>query len=457
MTQHTVIPINWLFVVQNFELKSFDDSAAKIEIVKPILNSKYVKSHSLICSERTYDDYFKPIAIENLKKIKLQVNSQPCVLYGAGLHTTQNLSLFSEFNVVAVADKNELLWGTNIQSIPVIPVSDIGDYGEHVVISSKAFESSIYDSLTAQYPSLNVHKVYQSTHRTSAYFEGLYQDIQFKIEETKPDVIFYSPTQPGDCLPFEYWHKLKASYPHIKYVTLWWDYDEDDEGSPYLQFERDCLTWADLCIENSNGSRLKKMRAGLSPYERHTNVEKVKFLPSVFDPTLFYEDTEIKKDIDIAVFGTAAGSRGYWIEELSKRYGERFQHIGGFLHGGDILSIEDYADSLRRTRICVNTQTYSFREQCKGKVRETIASGAILVEEENTETKLFIGDSDACLFFNDLEALFSHLDRLLIDEHYFETCYQHASDFRDHNLNVDSWTKSILDSVGITKEPPNEL
>lgn len=450
------MPINWLFVVQNFELKGFDDSSAKIEVVEPILQSKYVKSHSLLCSERTYEDYFKPIALNNLKIIEHEIGKKPCVLYGAGLHTTNNLGLFSEFNIVAIADKNEKLWGTHLSSIPVISPDCIGDYANYVVISSKAFEKNIYDSLKARTPLLNVYKIYQNPQKEREYFNNLYQDIKQQIEISTPDVIFYSPTQPGDSLPCEYWHKLKVDFPHIKYVVIWWDYDEDDKGSPYLQFERDCLSWADLCIENSNGTRLHKMKKCLFPYERHTNVGKVKFLPSVFDPTLFYEDYSAPKDFDIAVFGTAAGNRGYWIEQLSKRYGERFHHIGGFVHGGDILSIQEYADALRRTRICVNTQTYSFREQCKGKVRETIASGAILVEEENTETRLFVGDSEACLFFNDIESLFTHLDRLIADSHYFESCYQQAVRFRKSNLNIDSWTKSILESVGFTNEVLND-
>jgi len=448
--------VRWLFIVQNFELKNYADSCARIEIVEPILSSDFVSEYDLLCSDRTYESYFKPIALKSIERIKLQVGNKPCVIYGAGLHTKNNFSLFEDFNVVAIVDQDPKLWGEKVCSLPVISPKDIEKYSKNILISSKAFERKIYDSLTVLYPDSYVFKLYEDQESEAVYFEDLYKDIEKKIKQVEPDVLFYSPTQPNDCLPLSYWLELKLKYPYIKYVTLWWDYDEDEQGSPYLQFERDCLQWADLCIENSNGSRLIKMNDAVAPYQLHQNTDKVKFLPSVFDPSLFYEDKSTPKEYDIAIFGTAAGNRGYWIEKLNEKYGDKFHHIGGFVHGSDILSIENYAHAMRKTRICVNTQTYSFREQCKGKVRETIACRAILLEEDNSETRLFINDSQACLFFNDFENLCSQIDRLLAEPSYFDCCYQNAERFRLNNLNTNSWTLSILNSLGILSSVMDE-
>ncbi|MBK9616451.1 MAG: hypothetical protein IPO35_13430 [Uliginosibacterium sp.] len=73
-------------------------------------------------------------------------------------------------------------------------------------------------------------------------------------------------------------------------VTLWWDYDEAAQQGSYLDYERDTLRWADLVIENSNGTRLERMHRRAAPYEQHQGAEKAIFHPTVFDPALFYPD-----------------------------------------------------------------------------------------------------------------------------------------------------------------------
>jgi hypothetical protein len=407
--------LNWLFVVQNFEVKSYEDSAAKIEVIEPIKKSTFVKNQQVLCFDRSYTEHYADIVQSNLNKLLIEIGQEPVVIYGAGLHTQQHMHLFKQFNIVAITDRDENLWGEQLSEIDIIPPDKIPNCTEHVIISSKAYEESIHKDLIQRYSSVNSHKLYCSLNSEVTFYKNMHEKVTKSMENSIPDVVFYCPTHPSDCLPVSYWLQIKAKFPKVKFITLWWDYDEE-ANSPYLNFERDCLQWNDLCIENSNATRIDKMRKGLPPYENHQNSNKVVFHPTIFDPELFYLNTNIEKKYDIALFGSAAGQRKHWISLLKDEYKERFHHIGGVLHGEETLSISDYAKALQATKICINTQTYPFREQCKGKVREALACGVMLLEEDNVQTRQLIRSGQGVLFFQDKNSLLKHLELLLSDE-----------------------------------------
>ena len=168
---------NWLFVVQNFEIKSYQDSAAKTEVVEPILASNFVSQHKVMCFDRSYRDYYADIVKQSVVNIYQQIQDQPVVIYGGGLHTEQHLSLFSCFNVVAIADRDKKLWGTTLAGIVVISPEEILSYSHHVVISSKAYEDAICQELSTKYPQLSLHKLYYLQENNNGFNQKMYQTL----------------------------------------------------------------------------------------------------------------------------------------------------------------------------------------------------------------------------------------------------------------------------------------
>jgi len=440
---------NWLFVVQNFEIKSYQDSAAKTEVVEPILASEFVNQHRVMCFDRTYQDYYADIVKRSVNNISQNLQDKAVVIYGGGLHTEQHLALFSRFNIVAIADRDKKLWDTTIAGFLIISPAQIPRYSQDVIISSKAYEDAIYQELSAENPQLSLHKLYYLQENNKEFNQQMSKKLLVELTSNTPDILFYCPTHPADCLPVQYWLQIKQRFPDVKFVTLWWDYDVESEHSPYLQFERDCLLWNDLCIENSNATRLKEMKQGEKPYQLHTNIEKVIFHPTIFDPVLFYMEEPVDKQYDIALFGSAAGERKQWISFLNAEYPDNFHHIGGVLHGESTLSIEKYASALRRTKICINTQTYSAREQCKGKVRETLACGVVLLEQDNQQTKALLKEGEGVLYFSSKKELKEKLTWLLNTPGKIEEIIEKGQQVWQKRMNCQQWTKTLLENVNL--------
>lgn len=443
---------NWLFVVQNFEIKSYQDSAARIEIVEPILSSSFVNSHQLLCFDRNYQEDYAQFVQQRITQLAQDIQGEPVVIYGAGLHTEQHLAQLKALNIVALADRNSALWGTTFCGYPVVSPDTIKDHASHVVISSKAFETSILEELPTQYPQSQWYGLYP-TSSNEVFFAQMAHSITEQLSKAAShsqaiDIVFFSPCHPQDSLPAHYWQKLKQQFPHIAFVTLWWDYDEL-AASPYLSFERECLSWADCIIENSNSTRLLAMKAKEGVYQHHEHSDKVIFHPTVFSPHLFYSAPLEKKKHLITLFGSAAGERKQWIEYLLSAFPEKFTHIGGVLHGEQTLSIEKYAENLRASRITINTQTYPFREQCKGKVREALACGVLLLEQDNQQTRQLLAHGQGVLYFKDETELGKIITQLLDNPELIQQTIENGQQVWLAEMTAEKWTAKLLQKLSL--------
>lgn len=440
---------NWLFVVQNFEVREFKESAANIEIIEPLIESGYVNESHILTFSRHNADFYQSIVSNKVKEIKERVFNAPIAIYGAGVHTQQYFSEFNKLNIVAIVDRDQNLWGEKIENVPIISLEQLSDYSEHVLISSKAFEDAIECTLRTKNKNLQIETIYQDFDDKDRFEKNMYQSINLALFNNEIDIVFFSPTHPNDCLSVQYWEKIKAQHPNVKFVTLWWDYDEDEEASGYIAFERDCLKWNDLCIENSNGTRLNAMRKKLAPYDKHTNTHRVEFLPTIFTKRLFHPSISSDKKYDIAIFGSSAGQRKVYIEKLKQRYGDRFWHLGGINHKTQksMLNIQEYAEAVRQTRLFINTQTYPFRLQCKGKVREALGCEVLLLEEDNSETRLLLNDEQGVVYFKDFEELVDKIEWLINDEIAQERIVKGGSVVWKKIGNSKRWASRIISRV----------
>lgn len=428
------------FAIHRFESKCYEDSAGKLEVREPMVQS------GLLGETQTYhfgwgEEDSRHLIREAVTRCKQKNGDKPVVIYGAGAHTTQYWDILSSLNIVAISDKNSDLWGTYLKRLPVISPQDIKNFADQILISSRAYEANILGELSKLHPYAVCHRLYGDdfmSQRLSVWA----LELQKQVLAFQPDLLVHTPTHVKENLPAEFFLELKQQLPQLKIVTVWWDYDEENADSGYLEYERQVLRYADLVIENSNGTRLERMHKQLPPYDQHPHPERVIFHPTWFDPSLFYFDPAIDKDIEIAVFGSRVGERGYWIDLLKEQYGDRFHHIGGVSgESRNPIPTEEYAALLRRTKIVVNTQTYSFREQCKGKVREAIQCGSFLLEQKNDETMLFQKKNN---IFNGIECFESSSELLSI----IENILNKGISFNSNNMNFHiEWVRIILDKV----------
>jgi hypothetical protein len=114
--------LNWLFVVQNFEVKSYEDSAAKIEVIEPIKKSTFVKNQQVLCFDRSYTEHYADIVQSNLNKLLIEIGQEPVVIYGAGLHLIL-LLLQIEMRTYGESNYQKLILSLQIKSLIVQSMS----------------------------------------------------------------------------------------------------------------------------------------------------------------------------------------------------------------------------------------------------------------------------------------------------------------------------------------------
>ncbi|MCX9156188.1 glycosyltransferase [Niveibacterium sp. 24ML] len=441
-----------LFVIHRFDTKSLADSAGVLEVMKPMLASGLIGEHRLVTLGRDTDDYRALIA-RRVSEIAQASCGAPVVIYGAGAHTRQFLPELGRLPIVALADRDESLHGTQRLGLPVIAPSEIPRHAAQVVISSRAYEEGIAADLAELHGErITLHTLYRRNPdgELRELWEG---EILDAVREFQPDLLVHTPVHPHENIAPTVFHTARALCPGMKIVTLWWDYDETALTGSYLDYERASLEWADLVIENSNGTRLARMKAHQPPYQQHRHTERVFFHPTVFDPALFHPEPHAEIRYEIALFGSSVGRRREWIDLLTARYGQRFHHLGGVYEPGrPPLPVAEYAAALRHTRICVNTQTYPFRSQCKGKVREALGCGVLLLEEDNPETRLLLAPGEGIEYFRDADALFALIDHYLSDEAARRAVVARGQRVWNARMNARGWTEHLLKILSAPKE-----
>lgn len=442
-----------LFVIHRFDTKSLADSAGVLEVMKPMLASGLIGEHRLVSLGRDTDDYHDLIA-RRVSEIAQASAGAPVVVYGAGAHTRQFMPQLSKLPIVALADRDDRLHATRQMGLPVIAPGDIPGHAAHVVISSRAYEEGIAADLAALHGGrITLHTLYGRN--PDGDLRGMWErGILDAVREFQPALLVHTPVHPHENIAPAVFDAARALSPGMKIVTLWWDYDEVALTGSYLDYERASLEWADLVIENSNGTRLARMKANLPPYQHHQHTERVIFHPTVFDPDLFYPEPAATPRYDVALFGSSVGRRREWIDLLQARYGERFHHIGGVYEQDRApLPVADYAAALRHTKICVNTQTYPFRSQCKGKVREALGCGVLLLEEDNPETRLLLAPGEGVEYFRSREELFALIDRYLANDAARQATVARGQQVWSARMNARGWTERVLQALWPTREP----
>jgi len=436
-------PIKTLFIAQFFDNRTvFEDSSALNEIINPLIQSGLVGDYKIHAWN------FGKEYIENQLNIRFdllreKIRSKKVTIYAAGKHTEGLWAQFSKFNVSAICDKQPEKIGKTFNGISVIDINEINT--DIIIVSSRAWELDIIAMLQVKFPNKEIYGLYDDVQRAILIRNQEKTDlICSELASDQYDLIVYIPAEPAEALNLEQLASLKDSAITTPLAAVWWDYDDSSSENIYMTLEKNTLQTADLIIDPGHFTKTRAMKDSLYPYNKHNMAYKVAVLPTPVDIELYFPR---EKTINVAIFGSDAGLRRQWIDMLQKNYPKDFQHIGGVGLGKVAIPMEEYARLAGKTKIMVNTQTYSFRTQCKGKVREALASGCLLIEEDNTESRQFFGNQPFVKYFTTKTELLDTISYYLSNPIEREELAHQGYQWYLEHWAPKQWAKKVLSAV----------
>jgi hypothetical protein len=273
---------------------------------------------------------------------------------------------------------------------------------------------------------------------------GLAASLGAVIDEFRPDLVVYAQTWHTESLPRAVLEPLKDRFG-FKLFSVIWDYD--DNNPLLIQSDGEVIAMSDLVAIADSSLRTDRIRRRDPPYAAFTNVEAVRFMPMAADPAIFRPSPHRRHDVTIA--GSSEGQRIAVYYALS-RAGLNVNRAGGLMPGDAYLSHPDYARALAESRIVVNTQTRGERVQLKGRVAQTLASGALLLEQFSVESARFLATLDLSqLLWHGTEDLIEKIHYWLAHEAEREAL---AALSRERYLQAHGprrWTATVLSELGL--------
>ena len=217
--------------------------------------------------------------------------------------------------------------------------------------------------------------------QAEAFFEDL---LDQKLREFRPDLVMHALTWPQESIAPETLQRLKQRHG-FKLASVIWDHDESNELLQRL--DEGVIRVSDCSIVADSHRRAAAIRARQGPYRDFVNTDSVVFLPMVPPRAVFHPRPERQHEVTIS--GSSEGHRVAVFEALVAR-GFAVHRSGGMMPGDALLPIEQYARDLATSRIVVNTQTVGSRVQVKGRVAQCLASGCLLLEQDNPESSHYL-------------------------------------------------------------------
>lgn len=431
-----------LFLVQCFETRAYLDSAGYCEVVAPMQASGLLGEVAVHTWGKGLELSHQHIA-KRISSIFSRIANEAVVVYGAGAHSEEFIQELSQLKVVAFSDTNRALWGQTFLGLPVVPPGRIGEYAEHVVVSSRVWDREITNQLTENYPALSVYSLYKHfLEQNDIYLQAQIDVVRERYRSEQFDLIFYCPASPAEAFSQTHFEQLRNHFK-AKMATIWWDYDNSSVNNEFMQFERCSLAWSDIIVDPGNYTKTACLKSLQPPYHLHAEVEKVHVLPTSFNPKTFFPRPK-DWSLPVAMFGSVVGARRQWHNFLETSYSGQYRQVGGVNQGREVLPVAEYARLVAMTPVIVNTQTYEFRSQCKGKVREVLACAGLLLEQDNPESRAFFDDQDFILFFSGNEQLKSLIDYYLLHHEEAEERALEAHRWYLENWSAHSWTRKLL-------------
>ncbi|MCE9644174.1 glycosyltransferase [Candidatus Parcubacteria bacterium] len=242
------------------------------------------------------------------------------------------------------------------------------------------------------------------TFRTRHGYSGDLELIKHCLRE-KPDlIILQCHSLDGVSGPTK--ETLQTIKKHLKIpiVSVWSDSETHYFGisDEIAEFAALAVVW-DSAEAYRKDSKLTERYAALwTPYD-----------------TRVFGDMGLPRDIDVCFAGTIEGAHPER-EEMIKALRDAGINVVTLGSNKDVLkkvSIQEYASVLQRSKISLNfSKTTTGLVQLKGRVFETMFCGALLMEQEGSETPRFFKEGEEYVQFRDIEDLIAKVKKYLADD-----------------------------------------
>jgi len=262
--------------------------------------------------------------------------------------------------------------------------------------------------------------------------------LWLKIRKLNPWIIFFSsyssrknrPTSQPSATFIKILRKKMSS----NFIFMWWDSCSD------AFYENEIKK-----LEKVNSLHLLMENPLLEFGDKYSNLNKDHMMPSWITCSLA---KPLIKDIDVAFLGQVDSyrdKRKEFIEYLME------QNISGYiatLNRDNQVSHIKYAEILGRAKIGINFSYSVDRHQLKGRVYDTLHSGALLLETKNSQTSAFFKDGEDYISFTDKEDMIDKIRYYLSHDEEREKISRSGREKVLKLYNSQLFMKKILDHKG---------
>jgi hypothetical protein len=226
-----------------------------------------------------------------------------------------------------------------------------------------------------------------------------------KIIELRPDVVILSSYSVSNITHprLSLLNVLRKKYK-IKFVAIWYDTCTDN----FIDFFQQHIKNIDLNVFLDN----PMMDIGK---RKLTENEKSKCI-GMWTPANAINFNPQEEEIDVAFLGQIGSYRSYRKETL---FFLMKSNIAGFYSAfekNSQLSHEEYFDILGKAKIGINFSYSVDKHQLKGRVFDTMLSGALLLEQENSQIECCFNDGEDYVSFSSKEDLLNKIKYYLAND-----------------------------------------
>ncbi|HOV90578.1 MAG TPA: glycosyltransferase [Syntrophorhabdaceae bacterium] len=199
---------------------------------------------------------------------------------------------------------------------------------------------------------------------------------------------------------------------------------------------------------------------------RFSNARAVLFTPGHNVFTDIVKKMNLEKTLDVTLLGSNEGLRVRLIQYLKEKLiaqGIEIHKIGGLVDDtktkpekglrltDNWIPWEEYVKTINKSKICLSSQTVSYRTQIKGKVFDILACGTFCLTDRNREITKIIPDE--CVgYYTDFEDCYKKIIYYLENEEEREAIAKKGYEWYHSNFNYKKFWSEFLLSASEMKE-----
>lgn len=201
-----------------------------------------------------------------------------------------------------------------------------------------------------------------------------------KCRSVRPDAIILSSYEPGyRTQPSVEAIRLLRQTWNIPIIAVWWDTCYDG----FWQSIQPIMPFVDVHVIPDNPL--------MNFFDQYTRPRyEGRFLPlwEAMDP-LMYNNPGLNRDIDVAFLGQVAGYRSVRMQYLQHLMENNVPLFCSMFNRAEQPTHEKYLNVLKRSKIGLNFSQSVHSDQLKSRVFETMSCGALLMENDNPQTRCY--------------------------------------------------------------------